>query len=396
MCALGGGSNRCIVHNPVSKFVVKVVTVKTKADEPLVSKTLSELSKEGRKLPSPAPEVVKSWIETEKFAAQYDPELSEHDRKIQMNRLNSADTENVAGGHFHAWKNLNKAVRSKMSQRIAAAGLVLGMSVSLVGCFANGNTNNNNPETPTNAPTSIGQAIGSGEKVTSEAGSYEKITFDKNAPIYQYNNGNGNPEYMTEAGWTVEDGAAGQRLAVDYMTKEFIDSNALDGGDKAYQDWYNTSAKSYYADYIYKDGSLQNGSAMPILGNYNGNAMPNLIKDGAPREKTLDLKLTGFMPYDDAQGTKGIQYGIEYTAEYRVDDASAAAFAGKYTNMSGEEFLKSPMAKESLKDGSGENIFIAKGTANIVVNKDANNEWKIIGFSSNNDYDTTNFTQEAK
>jgi hypothetical protein len=395
MCALGGGNNRCLHHNPVSKFVVKVVTVRAKAPEKLVNSTLVELSKEGKKLPSPAPEVVKNWVETERFAAQYDPQLSEHDRKIQLNRLDRAETENVSGGHFHAWKNLHNAVRSKMTQKIAAAGLLVGMSVSLVGCFANGNANNDQPVVPPNAPSSYGMVVGSGEKVETEAGVYEKITVNEDAPIYVYNNGYGHPEYISSAGWSEEDGASGQRAAVDYMVKEFVDSTALNGGDAAYQEWYNTSAKKYYSDTLYQDPSMSSGEGSVVLGNYNGNSMPNLIHDGTPREKTLDLKLAGVSSYDDGEGVKGLRYGFSFNAEYRVNDKEATNFASKLLNKSPEEFLNSPSAKDSVKDGTGENVYGAKGQANIVLVKNANNEWKILGFQAITEYDTSNFATDV-
>lgn len=397
MCALGGGDHRCLTHNPISKFVVKVVTVRTNADESLVSKTLGELNKEGKKLPSPEPEAVKTWIDTEKFAAQYDPKLSEHDRKIQMNRLDRAETENVSGGHFHAWKNLQGAVRSKMSQKIAAAGLLVGMSVSLVGCFAvgGGNKAEEYSDVPPNAPTSISQIIGSGEKVETPSGAYEKITLNENAPVYSYNNGQGHPEYVSSAGWTEEDGTAGQRAAVDYMVKEFVDSNALNGGDAAYQEWYANSAKKYFADTLYQDPAMKSGEGIVVLGNYNGNAMPNLIHDGTPREKTLDLEVVGVSTFDDEAGTKGLRYSFHYNSEYRVNDTEATAFASKLLNKSPEDFLNSPTAKESLKDGAGENVYVAKGQANIVLTKDANNEWKIIGFQAITEYDTSDFATQA-
>ena len=391
MCQVGGGANRCLKHNPVSKFVVKVVTVRTKADEVLVDKTLGELNKEGKKLPSPAPEEVKNWIDTEKFSAQYDPALSEHDRKIQLNRLNRAETENVSGGHFHAWKNLDRAVRSKMSQKLAAAGLVIGMSASLVGCFANGNAPQ--PHDNLNPPTSISQVTGSGEKIQTPTGSYEKITYNEDAPIYKFNNGNGNTPEMEAKGWSLEDSTAAQKVAVNYMTKEFIDSTALEGGDEAFKEWHSTTAKNYYSDAVYNEIANNPGETKIILGNFGQNKfMPNLIHDGTPREKSLDLTLNGYGPYNDQPGYDAVMFSIEYTAEYRVDDANAAEFIGKHTPtpMSGAEVIQSKYAKDSLKDGSGENVYRAKGYANIVVAKEAGG-FKIIGFQSKADFDTTDF-----
>lgn len=309
-----------------------------------------------------------------------------------INRLNCAETENVNGGHFHAWKNLHNAVRSKMTQKIAAAGLLVGMSVSLVGCFANGN--NNESIVPTNAPVSYGQVIGSGEKVATPTGTYEKIAIDATSPIYQYNNGEGHPAVMTEAGWTTEDGQVGQKLIADYMVKEFVDSSALEGGDPAFREWHTTTAKSYYEGNVYEQVAANPAQSNVILGNFGGNnSLPEgFIHDGSPREKSLDMKVTGFLPFDNG-ADKGIEYSVEYTAEYRVDDANAAKFAGLHAGMTAEQFAASPKARSNLKDGTGENIYRAKGTANIIVGKNANNEWKIIGFRSQTDFDTSDFTQ---
>jgi hypothetical protein len=354
--------------------------VETEADEPTVKKTLGELNKEGKNLPSPAPEAVQTWVETEKFATQYNPKLTDHDRHIQLNRLNKVETENVSGGHFHAWKNLKKAVRSKFAQKVAAAGLLVGMSVSLAGCFANGNTENNNggnpaptPSTSASAPApaSYGMVIGSGEKVKTADGTYETIDIDKNSPLYNFNNGEGNPDYMAEAGWTEADGKASQKVVANYLVKEFVDSSALETGDKGYQEWHKTSAKKYYSGEIYQQLGASPDSNV-VLGNFAGaDKIPALIHDDTPREKELNLEVTGFMPYSDERGVKGIMYTVKYDAAYRVSDANATKFAASHTGKTPEEFLKSSMAKPSLKDGKGENIYRPKGLAEIVVGKDA-------------------------
>lgn len=406
MCKVGGGANRCLAHNPASKYVVKVVTTKTKVDEPTVKNTLLNLSKEGKNLPSPSPETVKSWVDTEKFATQYDPAISEHDRKIQINRLENTEVENVSGGHFHAWKNLQKAVRSQMAQKVAATSLMVGMSVSMVGCFANGDGDDKNPVVPDGSPTSTsapvtpspeaayGDVTGSGEKVETDRGTYETITLDPSADIYQYNNGAGHTPELEAAGWTAEDGAAGQKLVADYMVREFVDSPALETGDEGFQEWYKTRAAEYYSPTVYEQLGQMGGSSNAIIGNFGGvKAMPNLIHDGSPREKSLSLKLDSVAPYAGSTDARGINYSIQYSAEYRVDDANAAAFAGGTMGQTGEQFLDGMMAKPQLRDGTGENVYRAYGTAYVVVGKDANNQLKIIGFSSTTDYDASDFTQ---
>ena len=255
----------------------------------------------------------------------------------------------------------------------------------------------NNPDSttqqaPASVPAPYGQAVGSGQKVESPTGTYETITLNKDAPVYTYAT---HPEYIASAGWTAEDGAAGQRAAVDYMVKEFVDSKALNGGDAAYQEWYKTSAKKYFADSLYQDPAMQSGEGIVVLGNYNGNAMPNLINDGTPREKTLDLEVLGVSAYDDEAGVKGLRYSFNYTSEYRVNDTEATVFASKLTGKSPEEFLNSPVAKDSLKDGKGENVYVAKGQANVVLAKGTKNEWEIIGFQAITEYDTSDFAVQA-
>jgi hypothetical protein len=279
-----------------------------------------------------------------------------------------------------------------MAQKLAAGGLLVGMSVSLVGCFANGGGNDNQPVVPTNAPTSIGMVIGSGEKVKTATGTYETITIDKNSPVYTFNNGEGNPDYMAKAGWTEADGKASQKLVADYLVQEFVDSSALETGDKGYQDWHKKSASKYYSGEIYKQlGETPDSNV--VLGNFAGaNKIPALIHDDTPREKELNLNVTGFMPYSDANGVKGIEYTVEYDAAYRVSDANATSFAASHLGKTPEEFLKSPAAKDSLKDGKGENIYRAKGLANIVVGKDSKGQWHIIGFQATTEYDSSNFT----
>lgn len=414
MCNVGGGTNRCLAHNPISKFVVKVVTVRTKADETLVNKTLGELSKEGKNLPSPAPEVVKSWVETEKFAAQYDPELSEHDRKIQLNRLDRAETENVNGGHFHAWKNLHNAVRSKLAKKLAAGGLVVGMSFSLVGCIANGN--NDHPVMPVSPPASISASsspsapaetlgngiIGSGQQVKASDGSeYETVTIDPNAPIYNFNNGQGLSPEMKSAGYTEADGKESQKFVANYMVKEFVDSSGLETKDAGFQQWLGTTGRNYFSPDVYNQlaSNPQGGGTQVILGDLGSTkTMPNLIHDGKPREKTLSMSLAEVSPFSNNRGDTGIKYSVQYSATYRLSDLEAANFASKLSGgqMTAEQFLQSNKAQPSIKDGKGETTYTANGTADIVVQKDSSGEWKITGMMSKTDFDISAFVNNSQ
>lgn len=273
-------------------------------------------------------------------------------------------------------------------KRIAVVGLLVGMSLSLVGCVANSGPIENQ-SAPNNASASASQIKGSGEKVDTGAGTYEKITLSPDAPVYQFSTIHADTPEMKEIGWSVEDGVAGQRAAVDYMTKEFIDSTALEGDDAAYQEWYAKSAPKYYSDAVLPQLASSPEETKIILGNFGANKfMPNLIHDGNPRAKELTLDVSGFVA---VPSYNGIEYSIEFEAAYRVDDANAAKFVGSHVGLSGEAFTQSKYAKDSLKDGTGENLYRAKGYANVIVTKDADGQMKLIGFSSKADFDTTDF-----
>lgn len=412
MCALGGGTNRCLHHNPISKFVCKVTVTKTKAPEKLVTSTLVELSKEGKSLPAPSPEAVQSWIDTEKFSTQYDPKLSEHDRKIQLNRLERAETENVTGGHFHAWKNLHSAVRSKLAKKLAAGGLVVGMSFSLVGCIASGNNNDHAPVTPSHsvsAPATTAPAeaplgegiIGSGKQVKASDGStYESISIDPNAPIYKFNNGQGLSPAMKSAGYTESDGQASQKFVANYMVKEFVDSTALETKDAGFQQWVGTTGRDYFSPDVYNQLTSNPQSAgQVVLGDLGSmKTMPNLLHDGKAREKSLNMALTEVAPFSNDRGDKGIKYSVQYTATYRLSDKEAANFASKLSGgqMTAEQFLQSAKAQPSVKDGKGETTYTATGTADIVVNKDSSGDWKITGMMSKTNFDVSAFVNNSQ
>jgi hypothetical protein len=59
--------------------------------------------------------------------------------------------------------------------------------------------------------------------------------------------------------------------------------------------------------------------------------------------------------------------------------------------MIGAQFLASGAAKASLKDGQGEHVYGATGSAGAVVGKNPQGQWKIDGFQSKTDFDISDF-----
>jgi hypothetical protein len=264
-------------------------------------------------------------------------------------------------------------------------------SLALAGCGAIASVSG--PNASANAAVaSYGHVIGSGEKVQSELGSYERITADPSVPLHT--NGE-SPALMTEAGFTAQDGTDSQRYAIDYMVREFIDSSALNGGDKAYQDWFATTAPKYFPESVLKEEALKSGTGTALIGNNNGTGVPNLIHDGSPRVKNVDLNVTGYRPFNDESGKPiGVKYSIQYKADYRVDDKNAAELAAKYGKMSVADFLASTNANPKLKDNTGENVFSASGNVNFYVGKNEQGVWKVNGLEAEANFDTSDFVQK--
>jgi hypothetical protein len=283
-----------------------------------------------------------------------------------------------------------------MKKSFALLAGALPLAIVLAGCaqlgIGGGNRGTPPPFIPAAAP---GQVVGSGEKVHTATGDYERIALPENASVYKYNNGLGHPDYVAAGGWTEEDGATAQRAAVDYMVKEVFDSSALDGGDAGYQEWYATAAKKIFFPSIYEDPSVQSGEGSTLFGNYHGKVMPILIHDGAPRAKSVDLQVAGVSSFDDEAGIKGIRTSFDFTVDYRVSDKEAAEFAGRQTKQGTERFLASTTAKDQLKDGVGENIYTAKGQENVIVVRDANNEWKVYGAEELVEFFTSDFAHDV-
>jgi hypothetical protein len=279
-------------------------------------------------------------------------------------------------------------------KRSFLTGAFIVAALSLTGCGAIAGTSGPNASASA-AVASYGHVIGSGEKVQSELGSYERITADPSVPLHT--NGE-SPALMTEAGFTAQDGTDSQRYAIDFVVREFIDSSALNGGDKAYQDWFANTAPKYFPESILKsirEEQSSNGTvATALIGNNNGTGVPNLIHDGAPRVKNVELNVTGYRPYSDESGkTIGVKYSVSYKVGYRVDDKNAAELAAKYGKMSVADFLASSNANPKLKDNTGENVFGVSGHVNMYVGKDEQGVWKVNGIQPEMNFDTSDFVQ---
>lgn len=285
--------------------------------------------------------------------------------------------------------------RSRTARKAAVAGLIMGLSLSLVGCS---DVANLIPKPPVSEAPPTNTVTGSGTQIKTASGSYQKLSLHPQAPVYTYDEANSS--HLLEAGWSHKDGASGKRFVIDYVLKEYLDSTALEGGDASYQKWYATDAKKYFAGDVYRD--IKNGQGNVVVGNFGGKlVLPGLINDGGTRAKNVDITVSGYLDYTGQPGVKAIEYSVQYSADYRVSDASAAKFVSDYSkkhlspekHLTPEQFLATDMAKPQLKDGKGENSLHLSGSVSIFLGKDAKGAWTILGFWPNPNFNTDDFTQ---
>lgn len=280
-----------------------------------------------------------------------------------------------------------------MTRMVTAVVLAPAVAFSLSACSGS--------NTPPASPESTLSASPAGTTITTgpadKNGKYEKLALDPNSPVYSYEDA----MYTNVAayGWTRDDITTGKRLAVDYVVTEFLDSSALEGGDAAYRTWYETEAKKYFSDKMY--ASIADGSGTLTIGNMAGRFMvPDLIKDGSPRMKNLNMSVSKIA--DNTQGDfKGVSYTLEYSGNYRVTDASAANFMSEYIakklgpekHLTPEQYIASDMAKPQLKDGTGENNMRIGGSVDVILTKNSEGKFVIDGFHNKSSLNTDDFTQ---
>lgn len=283
-----------------------------------------------------------------------------------------------------------------MSRAVTAAGVASALIFSISACSSETNTATQPPASSASVDNTI---KGTGVKIDTPNGSYEKVGFDPNAPVYALGESEG-IDHVLEAGWTEEELLSGRRFAMDYIITEFLDSTALEGGDPAYRNWYAKEAPKYFAQEAYDQ--IADGTGNVVLGNFGdkNSLVPELIKDGAPRINDLTVEHKGYTPIAET-GVKALNYLFSFKGDYRVSDASAAKFVSDYSimnlpaekHLTPEKFLASDMAKPQLKDGKGENKLPVYGDASISLAKNAEGQWEIVGFTGYPEVNTDDFTQ---
>jgi len=334
MCNKKGEGERCLFHHTMSKFSSKEAEVETKADPKLISETLTELGKEGRNHEAPTQEEVKSLLDKKRFSAEFSPKYNDHDRKIQLNRLQKMRMENVTGSKFHAWSNLTEAVRSKMAKKIAAAGIIGVLAFGASGC---GSVKDNAPTTPTPTSTSsagptaaptpegdLGEVIGmtkDGQAVviTDQYGSYQPVQLDPNDPLNKQVDPAIVDGSVQAEGWSEADVLGAQQYVANFVGSEGIDSKALDTGAAGYSQWLNENASKYMVP-MYRDSLVQD--ATPVFINNNAKSEINVpfIRNGGPRVSSSDINFTSISAQQFDSGKVIVVEG-NYTTNYTAKNS---------------------------------------------------------------------------
>lgn len=280
---------------------------------------------------------------------------------------------------------LRTRTSSKALRLASAAGLALSLSLSA--CSVGGGQGASAPAAaPRPAEVTYGHAAGTGQKVETATGPYETLTAAASSNLINF-------EYASTlmgTAWTKEDGAAAQKVAVDFVFKEFLDSTTLEGGPAEFEAWRLSDGKKYLTEPMSEAAAAPDAQGL-VLSNAKGKALlPVLIHDGKPRVSSVTLTMSSFGP---ATPESGLSFNFDYGADYRVSDAEAGAFVGaQFTGQSGADFINSDRAKPQLRDGVGENIYRGYGHVNITLDKDETGAMRITSAVSSAKFNTDDFT----
>lgn len=139
------GGERCFIHKIGTKAAIAMTSVTSRVPKRIIEDSARELNKEGRKLPTPAPEDVIGFTRTRKFEARHSPDVPETHRDKLESQWDAAASEKVNGGTFHAWRNIG--TRSIANWRRSVTASVIAVPMVISGCGISG------PQQPEVTPT---------------------------------------------------------------------------------------------------------------------------------------------------------------------------------------------------------------------------------------------------
>lgn len=255
------GGRRCAIHMKGSNAACLHAERSTGANKKEVKEAFKDLRREGKELelPAPPPEVVRAFAEMQRFSANFDPELTEHDRKIIGNAWNRTSNaveqgETPDGATFHAWQNLRSEVMRRLAMqksRLMAIGISGALSLGMTACsYAGGADFTPEPShtpivtapvspTPAPEPSPASQydayGIGAtGPLQTDVHGQWRQAQLSEDAPAAQFDK-NKYGETVWES-YTEEEVAEAQKLMAEFLVTHYLDGvSAFDSSEAARQ-----------------------------------------------------------------------------------------------------------------------------------------------------------------
>jgi hypothetical protein len=399
------GGKRCLLHSAASKFIMRVVGIKTGASQAMIKDAIRELAREGKKGEAPSVDEVLQWLELRRFATEIDPDLDAHERKIQLNQIDKAKVEAVEQGvtasAWHAWKNLKKRVSLKMKSMKRAAvaiGLSGVLTLGLAGCVGGGGVTDNTPaptststsqpsDTPTSAPVDAkyGDLIpltdgeGKAVTVTDEYGTYTRTTLSADDNAMTVNPATVDPS-VTQAGWTDTDVTSAQQFVAKFVAQETLDSRALDTAN-GWEEWKKDEGTRFVnTQYINLNDKAPNSDRSAfILNNMNG-TVPVATRDGGSRIQNANVEITQLKNVSQ-DGVNYITVTGTGTASYRVtDEAMIESFLKANPDSTRESVIsENPIFNDGVEGSLNYDV-----SFDYTVEKTTSGEgWVIAGFQTN-------------
>lgn len=359
------GGRRCAIHMKGSNAACLHAERSTGANKKEVKEAFKDLRREGKELelPAPPPEVVKAFAEMQRFSANFDPELTEHDRKIITNAWNRTSNaveqgETPDGATFHAWQNLRSEVMRRLAMqksRLMAIGISGALSLGISACSAMGGQEtapdpNTSPTvsapvspaptpsqtsspTPSPSPTSIADAFGiaaTGETLTDVHGEWQRAELTEDAPVMQLDTNKYRKEVWDY--YSEEEVEEAQELMAKFLVSNYLDGpSAFDHSDAALrQQWDDIKGKIHMsAKEDMQNAALSTSPAggvnLPtsILIQPDRNYAPAPYKPGKTRFTTDGFELNeGYLTENK---NLGLNFQTDYTHELVKDGQTFTA-----------------------------------------------------------------------
>lgn len=258
------GGKRCFTHSLTTKATSLQVSKTTGIPEPVVTQVMRDLRQEGAGNESPSRAEVLAHAQRQKFNIMNDDALSEHDKKILMNRWDKAKTEEIDGGAWHAIKNALGETLKRWSKRIVAGFAIGAMAFTLTGCGGTGKDDpapspsdtvtiapSQEPTEPT--PTETGTApegvsfspgILVGDTVNDGKGEYRSLVLDPDSDL-----ANTLPAKVTDgvrARYSDAEILEAQKEASDFFVTEVLDADLSDNATpEARQAWWDQNSTRF-------------------------------------------------------------------------------------------------------------------------------------------------------